>query len=82
MGSRLHLAGHRGCAAGKADAGRRRVHDMIRNEQPMVAFVLAGAATAFVAAVATFVLVRQRDFVDPAAHQTFPADPQPASAAA
>jgi EmrB/QacA subfamily drug resistance transporter len=44
--------------------------------------LLVGAATAFVAAVATFLLVRQRDFVDPAAQQTFLGDPHPAPAAA
>ena len=43
--------------------------------------LLVGAITAFVAAVATLVLVRQRDFVDPAAHEALPAEPAAATAA-
>ena len=44
--------------------------------------LLVGACTAFVAAVATLVLVRQRDFVDLAEHQAAPAQPEPATTAA
>jgi EmrB/QacA subfamily drug resistance transporter len=44
--------------------------------------LLVGAVTAFVAAVATLVLVRQRDFVDPAEHQALPAQPDHATTAA
>jgi EmrB/QacA subfamily drug resistance transporter len=43
--------------------------------------LLVGAATAFVAAAATFLLVRQRDFVDPA-HRASAGEPQSAPAAA
>jgi EmrB/QacA subfamily drug resistance transporter len=40
--------------------------------------LLVGAATAFAAAVATFLLIRQRDFVEPVDEQTLSGGPQPA----
>jgi EmrB/QacA subfamily drug resistance transporter len=44
--------------------------------------LLVGAATAFVAAVATLLLVRERDFVDPAGHEAPSGQPEPVPVAA